>query len=179
MEFSGLVVWLTFDPPSSYSQTQTWLVLNSWHIVLLLLSLLRDWVILLHFPRFLMLAFTLLSFSSHSSRADPELRPSLDGRRGVLGSTPNSPHVQGARGCWLTTPSSHEQGLDGKDGQVGERVWVLVTAVLMSAPCSCSANKKKKKKFTFTPPFPFLKWFSGNSSEWNWINWSSHERQMQ
>ncbi len=83
-------------------------------------------------------------FSSHSSRTDPELRPSLDGQRRVFGSVPKSPHVQGVGGCWLTTPSSHEQGVDGKDGQVREGVWALATAGLVSAPCSCSANKKKK-----------------------------------
>lgn len=86
---------------------------------------------------------------------------------------PKSPHVQGASGCWLTTPSSHEQGVDGKDGQVRERVWVLVTAGLVSAPCSCSANKKRLLLSTlpkFIPPTS-CEWNLGKLKLW----WSSHE----
>lgn len=160
-----------FDPPSNCSQTKTWLVLNSWHIALLLLPLLRDWVMLQHFPIFKcwpLLRELRLPFVKDRPRA----QASLDGQRGVLESMPKSPHVRGARGCWLTTRSSHEQGVDGKDGQVRERVWVLVTAGLVSAPCSCSANKKRLK---FPPWFSLPECIPGKSCEWNWINWSCVE----
>lgn len=77
-----------------------------------------------------------------------------------------SPRVQeGAGGCWLTTPSSHEQGVDGKDGQVRERVWALVTAGLVSAPCSCSADKKRLSTFQ-----PSLNLIRGKNCARNWMN---------
>lgn len=90
---------------------------------------------------------------------------------------PKSPHLQGARGCWLTTPSSHEQGVNGKDGQSRERVWVLVTAGLVSAPCSCSAHKKD---LTFRPLFHSLYLYGGGGELWVALDdmklrWSSHD----
>lgn len=53
---------------------------------------------------------------------------------------------------------SHEQGVDGKDVQVRDRVWALVTVGLVRAPCSCSANTKI---FTFPPQLPSLNLFKG------------------
>lgn len=89
---------------------------------------------------------------------------------------PKSPHVQGARGCWLTTPSSHEQGVNGKDGQSRERVWVLVTAGLVSAPCSCSAHEKRPY---FPPSVSLYKIYSREKLRVELDNmklcWSSHE----
>lgn len=69
-----------------------------------------------------------------------------------------APMFKEPRGCWLTTPSSHGQGVAGKDGQVRVRVWALVTAGLVRAPCSCGANKKG---FTFQLQFPSVNIFYG------------------
>lgn len=65
----------------------------------------------------------------------------------------------------MTTPSSLEQGVDGKDGQVRERVRALVTAGLVSAPCSCSADKKRLSTFQ-----PSLNLFRGKNCARNWMN---------
>lgn len=76
----------------NFSQNKSSLVFKPLTHIPLWLSLFSDWVIPQHSPHFISLLELRLPFIKDR----PGAQASLDGQTGVLGSVPESPHVQGA-----------------------------------------------------------------------------------
>ena len=161
-------VW---PPGGVYSQTWTWRVLNFWHTDLLLLSLLRDCVMLLRFSHFLTRhGLYSASLSSHSSRTDQRSPgPSLDGQSGVFGQCAKEAPVfkMEPEGADWQHPAAMSRGSMGKMVR-SEKEFELSWLLGWWAHPAAAALTQKKKTFQHFPPS--LHFIPGKNCARNWMN---------